>query len=386
MLTVGPVKARFRRLRRAASTGGAATLALALAAGCGARPEDETRSADDARPDAGERSPPESDATGDEKALLLLENERCLVGILPRVGGRVVLFRRRGGENVLLADPALWDEPEEKRPVPSPDAGFVPYDGMIVWAGPQAEWWAHQTVNPRRSGDWPPDPWLIYGDFEITRRTPTRATMTGPASPVSGLKLTKDIVLEGDRVRFRFTATNARDEAVAWDLWPNARFPGHQPCYVPVASEGSVRTGFGHGDAGELGDLPHEVVDGFFSFRVRGGVPEGKRELRMEAFIDPAEGAMATFAGPECFIQRSPRVPPEEVAPDHAFAEVWNSLHRDPAKSILELEFHGAYRKLAPGESMEMEMTWELHRYAGEGTAAGHVAFLKGILARGVGR
>lgn len=124
-------------------------------------------------------------------------------------------------------------------------------------------------------------------------------------------------------------------------------------------------------------------MDGFFTFRVLDGIPAGMTDLVAKAFINPSEGVLAAFVGGDVFLKRADIVPPEQTHPDQAFAEVWNNIYVDTGKSLLELELHGAYRTLAPGESMEIEETWEVHPYAGENTTAAHVAFLKGL---GVGR
>jgi hypothetical protein len=341
-----------------------ALVATGLVAGCSGKPSEQTST------------------TEAERKLLILENSRLVVGILPRVGGRVVLLRRTDGANVFLTDPAQWDQPEEAIPVASPTTDFVAYNGHIVWAGPQGEWWSHQTVNPGRQGGWPPDPYLIFGDYKVVERGPAHVKMVGPESPVCGLQMTKEITLLEDKVVFKVTGTNIRDENVSWDLWPNSRLVGESPSYVPVASADDVRIDCSPASP-EQGELPHEIVDGFFTFRVGDGIPEGKTNLVAKAFIRPSKGVLAAFVGGDVFVKRAEIVPPEQTHPNQAFAEIWNNIWVDTGNSLLELETHGAYRTLAQAESMEIEETWEVHPYAGENTTAAHVAFLKGL---GVGR
>ena len=89
-------------------------------------------------------------AGGQEKGgagmdLVELTNGTVVVGVLPPLGGRVVLLKTAGGENLLDSDPRLW-----KPPFPPPgDRHAVqalershrvggPADGLLVAAGPAA--------------------------------------------------------------------------------------------------------------------------------------------------------------------------------------------------------------------------------------------------------
>ena len=82
---------------------------------------------------------------------------------------------------------------------------------------------------------WPPDPYLIYGDFKIKEQTDSYIKMVGPESPISGVQLVKEVtVLDDGRVSFKVTAKNIRDKDVSWDLWSNTRVNGHAPSYAYV--------------------------------------------------------------------------------------------------------------------------------------------------------
>src|SRR5271156_4164014 len=71
-------------------------------------------------------------ATGEEN-LLMLHNGGVAVGILPQVGGRVMVFRTDAGANVLNGDPSLW-----KAPTPDERAAWEwkwkQYFGESVWS------------------------------------------------------------------------------------------------------------------------------------------------------------------------------------------------------------------------------------------------------------
>ena len=104
-------------------------------------------------------------AQGQEKGgagmdLVELTNGTVVVGVLPPLGGRVVLLKTAGGENLLDSDPRLWKPPF---PPPAIDTPFKPWNGRIVWVGPQTGFWSQQDLKPDRKkarAGWPPCCWV----------------------------------------------------------------------------------------------------------------------------------------------------------------------------------------------------------------------------------
>ena len=130
------------------------------AVGGGGRRGAGPRAGDGARPGAGE---------GRERAWTSSSSRtaRSSVGVLPPLGGRVVLLKTAGGENLLDSDPRLWKPPF---PPPSIDTPFRPWNGRIVWVGPQTGFWSQQDLKPDRKkarAGWPPDPFNETGRFEV---------------------------------------------------------------------------------------------------------------------------------------------------------------------------------------------------------------------------
>ncbi|HYN02212.1 MAG TPA: DUF4380 domain-containing protein, partial [Vicinamibacteria bacterium] len=155
-----------------------------------------------------------SGSAGQEKGgagmdLIELTNGTVVVGVLPPLGGRVVLLRAAGGENLLDSDPKLW-----KPPYPQPALGtpFRPWNGRIVWVGPQTGFWSQQDLRPDRKrarAGWPPDPFNETGRFDVVERTATLLKLKGATSPVTGLAFEHEYEITGERtVRMKTTATN----------------------------------------------------------------------------------------------------------------------------------------------------------------------------------
>jgi hypothetical protein len=318
------------------------------------------------------------------KNLILLRNEHVEVGIFPQLGGRIVLLKRAGGQNVLQdAHAELLDTPEEKLPKPSAGGAWAG-EGHIVWIGPQKDWWRNQDLNASRKkqgAGWPPDPWIECGRFEVTEKDQRHVKMTGPASPITGLQLTKEIALEEKLVRFTVTAKNTRDAEVSWDLWTNTRLPAHARGFAPAKKDECLKFEFISGQMATERPLELRYANGFAYFEVPADLPDGVNAMRAKFFLKSRAAVAAGFWKDTVLIKRSVASPPEtQVHPDQASVEIYQALTRDGKVSLLELEFHGAYVKLAPGAEMSFAETWELLPYDGANTPEAQAEFLSGAV------
>jgi hypothetical protein len=316
--------------------------------------------------------------SGNSSALILLRNDRIEVGILPEVGGRVVLLRIPGMENVLKADDRMWCEPEKHKPELSAFSDFKPFYGHIVWVGPQSDWWMHQDLNEARrkaKADWPPDPYLIYGEYEIIEQSDSSIKMVGPASPISGVRLFKEIAIDSSGlVTFTAVAENIREESVSWDLWMNTRFDGYARGYIPIKGNGILDMVLGETETREK--TPYRVENGHFAFRP--SVPEKpKSEQVQEAHLHPSEGLMTCFGAQQMLLIRFEKLDRNLIHPQHGLVESYSFVNESEDDRLLELELHGAYRTLGPGETMSLTETWEVVPYEGSDNTEEHLAFLK---------
>lgn len=316
-----------------------------------------------------------SDALRSEGRVDLSQGD-FIVSVMPALGGRVVSLRAGGGPNFLS-----WDERRERTPPPlaALDTPFEPWNGRVIWVGPQSGWWTDQDLAPARKAakaGWPPDPFHETARYEVLERTAQRMVMKGPASPITGLELTETVEIVGPRkVRFTTVATNRRATRVASDLWPNTRVRPEGWPYVRLAHDTAPRIDGPRQPT--AGTYPHRVVDGFLT------LPPGIRpeapvtQLHAKVFVQPAVGEIAFFLGRQVLRLQADLVPEERLHPEQAFVELYRGASLDPASDILELEMHGAYVHLAPGESMRFEQMAEVADYHGPADPARHVAFLK---------
>ena len=199
--------------------------------------------------------------------------------------------------------------------------------------------------------------------------------MKGPASPITGLELTETVEITGPRkVRFLAVATNRRTVPVSWDLWPNTRARPEGWPYVSIAP-GSVPKIDGPAGA----TYPHRIVEGFLTLPPAIRPAPGQRGLHVKVSVTPAAGEIAFFLGRQLLRLSADLVPQEKLHPEHSFTELYRGAGSDAASDLLELEMHGPYVRLGPGESMRFEQTAEVLDYDGAAIPEKHVAFLKGL-------
>jgi Domain of unknown function (DUF4380) len=319
--------------------------------------------------------------SGEEKGgagmeLIELTNGTVVVGVLPPLGGRVVLLKAAGGENLFDSDPKRW-----KPPYPRPMLGtpFQPWNGRIVWAGPQSGFWSQQDLRPelrKAKAPWPPDPFNETGRFDIVGKTATLLRLKGATSPVTGLALEHEYEITGERtVRMKTTATNGRDAPVSWDLWPNTRVrPEGFPYALPDPMQMLRMDGPQLAD-GNAGAYPSEMRGGWVTLPPGRKPESGRKRLWAKAYVRPAQGLIAYFLGRQMLLIRAPIVPREKVHGEQAFIEIYRGAGKG-ADTVLELEMHGPYERLAPGASMSFEQTFEVLDYDGPPAQEGHVARL----------
>ena len=317
-------------------------------------------------------------AENDQADLIRLKNDSIEVGILAKVGGRVVLLRKPGLENVLKADESLWVNPEKQKPEVSAFGDFKAFNGHIVWVGPQSDWWINQDLNPERrdsKADWPPDPFLIFGDYEIIKMADDYVKMAGPASPVSGVRLIKEISLSPDGiVNFSVTAENIRSVPISLDLWMNTRLDGFARGYVPVEGAGNAK--FIYTDSESREATAFKIDQGFFYFNPHAADPQPDEQVQ-EVHLDPAAGFIAGFSAAQMLIIRFEKLDRNLIHPNHGQVELYNYINAAGHENLLELEVHSAYRELLPGETISYAESWQVFSYAGKLDPEDQIRFLK---------
>jgi len=308
-----------------------------------------------------------------------LDNGTVRAVVTEAIGGRLLSFGLAGRANFLKVDEHAGD-PDAPPDVRGPN---VAYFGQEVWAGPQKQWWSHQTANPERAAahaPWPPDPYLSLAKYTLAKKSATEIAFDGPASPVNGLQLHKTYALvpgKPNSLQLDVTATNRRAAQVAWDIWFNTRAHADTRVYVPVASKDDVRQeAVGEQPAG-VEPLTWTLDDRVFSLDIPEAAP-GTAPRNGKIFLQPAAGWMAGFHGGQVLIVQFPLQPRAAIHPDQGQIELYNDFHPQAIeRGLMEMEVHAPYVHLAPGAKMSARELWTVLPYDGPATRAAHVAFLR---------
>lgn len=309
-----------------------------------------------------------------------LKSSALDVEITPDIGGRMLSIALKGGDNFLRVGEAVVSEPE---PYVAPDADNIGYLAQEIWVGPQSQWWAHQLLNPERAAakaTWPPDPYLILARNQLLEQSQSRVLMASPASPISGVLLSKSYSLVADnpnQLKVEASLRNFRDTPVAWDIWFNARVAPTTQVYAPVASAADVRINSLADDT--YGPLASSLADGVFQLDLA-EPPAGKQGLKGKVFIQPSAGWVAGFRDGQVLILQFPLLPKSAIHPEQGQVEFYLDYLPDlPKEGVLEMEVHTAYRQLAPDASISASETWTLLPYSGPATREAQLAFLRSL-------
>jgi hypothetical protein len=306
--------------------------------------------------------------------LIRLENARVVVELSPRLGGRITTLRRPNGPNLLAVLPELLRTRIDALPRPAPDGGFLPGNGHVVWIGPQRGWWANQDLNPARRdarATWPPDPWLAYGDMQVVEQGDDHVVLLGPTSPITGLRLRLALRMEADgSVVQAIEATNASPHTVSWDIWPNTRVRGEATVYAPYEAKTRLRIEHATYDPQAEMALPAALHDGYLSFDTNLPVERAGLLNTGKAFLTSTRPRLFAALGQDLLIVAAAATDPTQVHSDHTPVEIFQCIGGAPIRTVLELEFHSAYRTLEPGAAMRFAVAWRIVPLDFPGTAA----------------
>ena len=310
-----------------------------------------------------------------ESALMLLRSGELELGVLPKVGGSAVLFRKKGSANVLYAPSDHWLDWEPKIPDPLDLSQWTDFFGHIIWLGPQVDFWNQQELIPQQKDQlWPPDPYWTYGNFKVVEQSEDHVVLEGPASPYTGVKMIKRYAVDEAGATLSVTAINVSDRVLRWGLWSNTRVTGDTEVYVPVQEGDTVHVMI---EAPEPGVIPWSIDEGYFHFS--GGIADRETSPHAKAYLYPDANWMAGFHAGQVFVKIMEPVGKSEVHPKHGVFEVYHLRPnlRTGLPGLNEMEAHGAYRELQPGDQMTLSEKWMIFSLPEEGETASEVSALQ---------
>lgn len=318
-----------------------------------------------------------SSAEGDQH-LHMLSNDQVELGVLLAGAGRAVVFRLRDQDNVLDGKPETWDPAA----IPQPEyLKFIDLGGHMVWVGPQNDWWTKQTVTDKHWGIWPPDPWTINSTFSVESATADSLTVVGPTSPVTGLQMRKSYQLHDHSVTVTTTATNTTQAPVTWGLWSNLHPVRHAEAFVPLTKGSKVDIHYAFRHPNVVLPMRYTLSEpGAYFFKP---IAQSQEHYQGKAFISNSPNWMAAFANNWCLIVEIDDIPDKEIAPTQAAIEIYVA-QPTTSEPLLELEHHGRYQTIQPGDTTQLNETWRIVPYSGSADPAARISFATAQMDRSV--
>jgi len=234
--------------------------------------------------------------------------------------------------------------------------------GSSFWPSPQSDW------------HWPPPAEIDNAPYQA-RVVHGALIMVSQPDPRTGLVATKTITGHRRNGSFviEYRLTNTSDSVRQVAPWEVTRVHTGGVAFFPMG-EGALRGG--------LIPLMTEK-DGiqWFRYEVDKLPKKGDRQI----YTDGAEGWFAEVNDGVMLVKQFPDYPKSAAAPKEGEVELYASPV-SPGHSYVEVEHQGAYKTLAPGESLDWKMTWFLRRLPAGMTAEVGNAALVDYVRKLVGR
>ncbi len=262
-----------------------------------------------------------------QDGLYTIAFENLSMTIDARLGARIVGFALKDDQILTVEDKDLLNF------------------GSTFWSAPQSQW------------GWPPYEALHTGKYRAAFVADS-LVFTGGVDEKSSFQAVKTISLDRQAKAFRikYTLVNHKDTATKVGPW--------EVTAVPAGGLTFFR------ENKEKGVMPKSNL----SFSDTLGMrylyyPSDKVEGKQKLFAFTQGGWLAhVTADRQVFVKNFEPTPPDKVAPGQGEVEVYI----DPQAGYMELENHGTYRQLQPGEGVDYRVTWFL-RELPESIPADHV-------------
>jgi len=201
--------------------------------------------------------------------------------------------------------------------------------GSTLWTAPQSDW------------GWPPFAVLDSMDYLVEQKGAV-LKMTSQPDPKSGFQFVKTWTVAGDNsIRIEYLIRNISEKPQSVGAWDVTRVPCGGIVFFPDGGPEKV----------PVSNLKPELQKDGISWN-----SINKKPIRdnLKMFSTAKEGWLAYAINGLLFIKQFPDTKPENYSPQQGEVEIYINNE----KSYIELENHGAYQSLKPGESLSYKETW----------------------------
>lgn len=203
--------------------------------------------------------------------------------------------------------------------------------GATLWTAPQSDW------------GWPPFAVLDVQEYQVTKKK-NYLKMTSMPDQKSGLQIIKTWKSEGhQKVEIEYQIKNISDRPKSVGAWDVSRVPCGGLSFYPEGGEGKVP------ESNLKIDLQKEGINWI-------SIDKAPIEDHEKLFSTAKDGWLAYVLNGMLFIKQFPDTKPENYSPQHGEVEIY--INKE--KSYIELENHGSYQLLKPGESLTYQENWFL--------------------------
>ena len=241
---------------------------------------------------------------------LALEFGSTYFEVTPEHGARITSLRQAGVELLFLAGAANYEDAL----------------GSTFWPSPQT--WG-----------WPPPAEIDLTGYIASVDGGGVITAQGATDPLTNLKVAKRFSanLAHEAIEIEYSMTNTGAVAAEWAPWEITRVPATGLAFWPTAGA-------------PFGDLP------LFNQTVQGHTWADPKQTQGEGklFADGGGGYLAYVLGDRLLVKQFNDQPASAAAPSEAEIE----LYVNPDHSYVEVENQGAYKSIAPGETVSWKITW----------------------------
>lgn len=246
---------------------------------------------------------------------LVLSSGKVKMVIDPQVSGRIISFAY-GGINILTGNEV---HPENY--------------GSTLWPAPQSIW------------HWPPYEVLDKNPYQVIRHTNGEILLQSKPDSVSGLQFTKHFVVKDDHFLLKYSIKNISVENKEVAAWEVTRVDTSGRAFFPLSGEAEL-------DKSSLQNI--ENKNNYLWY-----YPDYENMENSQKYYGYGkDGYLAWATGNLLFVKSFPDINPAQPAPGQAEIEIF--AHSE--YPYIELENHGPYRLLNPGETLDYEVKWYLRK------------------------